>query len=154
MTRNRLYQIHRGVLFPGAVDRVPAGWLGILDEYLRAVTMLMEGSDFRVQRVVESHGGLDLKWTARPTSVARFEGIERLVILLEGRSLTTCRVCGKRGHGYAVDGDILTLCDDHATGTRIREREQGFARATLKGFVRYDVDTDALVDVDQPAGDD
>ncbi|OLP53320.1 hypothetical protein BJF92_00700 [Rhizobium rhizosphaerae] len=155
LTAEKIYQTYRGILSVGAVDHVPVGWLAILDEYLRAAATSMEGADFRIQRIVEAHGGLDLESTSRPMSMTdpRFDSLERLGILLEARSLTTCRECGRRGHGYAIDGDIQTLCDDHAVGTLIRERDLGFVRATLDGFVRYDIETDSLVDVEHPAGD-
>ncbi len=152
MTAEELYTRYPQALYPGDLRDVPAGWLGIVDQYFEVVAPMMVGTGFEVVTAKQRSGGLDWMWTSALGSMTpeRHASMDREDTLLDLRSYYTCPTCGRRpAFGWKVGRKVLTACEVHAVGERI-ERPAPMTRSTRGGFVQYDPVADDLVIVWKP----
>jgi len=156
ITADELCSKYPEVLHPSALKDVPKGWLGIVERYFEVVAPVMEGAGYELVTAKELHGGIDWTWTSPMSSLteAMHNATIREDVLLELRSYHTCRECGRPASGWKSGRRVITACESHGVGERLAEQQASIVRSLPDGFVRYDVDADALIAVEHPAGDD
>lgn len=117
------------------------GWAGIVARFLEDV------GDVTVHAVRQKMGVLRIEADGSTDDThAR--------LLAEFRSRVTCEECGSRGHMRVRDGWKRCRCDGHCTPEEYCQPPRPawtMGRATTKGYLWYDPETDAVRIIDNLA---
>lgn len=125
MTRIDLLRMqYARLLTSDASLNFPEGWLGIVDQYLDAVSMALSAGDlwrWYALRCVRSRYGLmeivaEVGWPRLPVDVV--QRLHDARHRAEEAARTTCDVCGANGGrcGYSEVTGIVVRCAEHAEG--------------------------------------
>lgn len=94
-----------------------AGWIVILDRYLREVRQVLpEGVPFRLVAVTQRYGAMSIDASA-PSGLSEDvkTALEKSELLADPRSLRTCETCGEPGQLRGTNW-LFTACDQHSAG--------------------------------------
>lgn len=104
----------------GLDDEPPVGqgWNGLIDELCVKIINYSKYCGCKgivVKQIKEKFGGLRFYWELQEPDICEgaWEGISDLVRATEGKSYSTCEVCGKPGKP-TKSGWIKVFCEEHA----------------------------------------
>ncbi|AYM66199.1 hypothetical protein G6L68_25275 [Agrobacterium fabrum] len=103
----------------------------------------------------EKMGGLRLYYDLGKMSPEAEQAIQDASDRAEARSHSICEECGQRGHLSSRLGYLTAVCDFHADIGEVKAVlvEQGpYLLGGANGWLRYDFDLDAFVDVEPLKG--
>lgn len=143
------------LLRTGLLFECHEGWIGILDRYFTVIDREMpKDAVYEIRQVKEKLGTLRIYDSSYFEPLSSVRAVTDAHRLAEARSYHTCEYCGRPGVWSDRLGYLTTVSSDHAVRDGYRAEPCDAEPTTFRDergvWWTYNVDTDAMIEVEAP----